>query len=86
MFCLIINSLIQVGQNEGHWIFLANCHFLLSWMPLLDKIISKMQDGKTHPNFRLWLSSKPHPKFSITLLQKTIKLSTGKPKVNTRSI
>ncbi|XP_025208084.1 dynein heavy chain 2, axonemal-like [Melanaphis sacchari] len=73
-------NLIKFGQKEGHWIFLANCHLLLSWMPQLDKIIENMQDGKSHPDFKLWLSSNPHPKFPIQLLQTAIKVSTEKPK------
>jgi len=52
-------------------------------MPQLDKIIEIMQDGKAHPDFKLWLSSKPHPKFPIALLQTAIKVSTEQPKVNT---
>lgn len=52
-------------------------------MPQLEKIIEIMQDGKAHPDFRLWLSSRPHPKFSITILQTAIKLSSEQPKVNT---
>jgi len=51
-------------------------------MPQLDKIIENMQDGKAHPDFKLWLSSNPHPKFPIKLLQTAIKVSTEQPKVN----
>lgn len=40
-----------------------------------------MQDGKTHPEFRLLLSSKPDPKFPITLLQTSMKVSTEQPRV-----
>jgi len=51
-------------------------------MPQLDKIIEIMQDGKSHPDFRLWLSSEPNPKIPITLLQTAIKVSTEQPKVS----
>lgn len=80
---MLLNSLIQIGQKEGYWIFLENCHLLLSWMPQLDKIIETMKDGKTHQSFRLWLSSKTHPKFPITLLQNVITVSYEQPKVST---
>ncbi|XP_060835340.1 dynein axonemal heavy chain 2-like [Rhopalosiphum padi] len=76
----IATDLIKIGQKEGHWIFLANCHLLLSWMPQLEKVIENMQDGKAHPDFKLWLSSKPHSKFPINLLQTAIKISTEQPK------
>jgi hypothetical protein len=35
---------------------------------------------KPHENFRLWLSSDPHPKFPISILQRAIKLTTEPPK------
>jgi len=50
-------------------------------MPQLDKIVDVMQDGKSHPDFRLWLSSNPNPEFPIALLQSAIKMTTEPPKV-----
>lgn len=50
-------------------------------MPQLDKIVDIMQDGKTHPDFRLWLSSDPNPNFPIAILQSAIKMTTEPPKV-----
>lgn len=50
-------------------------------MPELDKIIDVMQDGKSDPDFRLWLSSNPHPDFPIAILQSAIKMTTEPPKV-----
>lgn len=73
--------MIEEGKTEGHWVFLANCHLSLSWMPQLDKIVDVMQDGKSHPEFRLWLSSNPHPDFPISILQSAIKMTTEPPKV-----
>lgn len=67
---------------SGHWVFLANCHLSLSWMPELDKLIKQLQVQKPHPNFRLWLSSSPHPDFPITILQAGIKMTTEPPKVH----
>ena len=26
---------------QGHWVFLANCHLSLSWMPQLDKLVEE---------------------------------------------
>ncbi|VVC43185.1 Dynein heavy chain, domain-2,Dynein heavy chain domain,Dynein heavy chain, domain-1,Dynein heavy chain, P- [Cinara cedri] len=76
----VATNLIQTGQKEGHWIFLANCHLLISWMPQLEKIIEMILSSNNHPDFRLWLSSKPHPKFPITLLQIALKVSIEQPK------
>ncbi|XP_025195967.1 dynein heavy chain 2, axonemal [Melanaphis sacchari] len=77
---LVATQLIEQGQQSGKWIFLANCHLSLSWMPQLDKIVDVMQDGKSHPEFRLWLSSNPNPDFPIALLQSSIKMTTEPPK------
>ncbi|XP_060528447.1 dynein axonemal heavy chain 2 isoform X3 [Cylas formicarius] len=76
----IATKLLQTGAREGMWVFLANCHLSLSWMPKLDKIVEILQTGKVHPQFRLWLSSSPHPDFPISILQAGIKMTTEPPK------
>lgn len=73
--------MIQMGAREGHWVFLANCHLSLSWMPKLDKIVEVLQTGRVHGRFRLWLSSSPNPEFPISILQAGIKMTTEPPKV-----
>lgn len=50
-------------------------------MPQLDKIVDVMQEGKSHTDFRLWLSSNPDPEFPIAILQNSIKMTTEPPKV-----
>ncbi|XP_075210256.1 dynein heavy chain 2, axonemal kl-2 [Lycorma delicatula] len=72
--------LIEIGTKEGNWIFLANCHLSLSWMPSLDKIIEEFQSVQIHKDFRLWLSSSPHPQFPISILQNSLKMTTEPPK------
>lgn len=54
-------------------------------MPKLDKIVEVMQDGKSHKNFRLWLSSNPNPDFPIAILQNSIKMTTEPPKVKLKN-
>lgn len=76
----IATKLITEGVKRGHWIFLANCHLSLSWMPDLDKLVDTIQTKKPHPNFRLWLSSNPTPDFPISILQAGIKMTTEPPK------
>ncbi|XP_068615161.1 dynein axonemal heavy chain 2-like [Brachionichthys hirsutus] len=76
----VARSMIEQGAKNGHWVFLANCHLSLSWMPELDKLVEQLQVDKPHPNFRLWLSSSPHPDFPITILQAGIKMTTEPPK------
>ncbi|KAM6908082.1 dynein axonemal heavy chain 2-like [Lycodopsis pacificus] len=76
----IAKSMIEEGVKNGHWVFLANCHLSLSWMPELDKLVEHLQVQEPHSNFRLWLSSTPHPEFPITILQAGIKMTTEPPK------
>uniref|UniRef100_A0A667XC84 Dynein axonemal heavy chain 2 n=1 Tax=Myripristis murdjan TaxID=586833 RepID=A0A667XC84_9TELE len=72
--------MIEEGVVNGHWVFLANCHLSLSWMPELDKLVEQLQVQEAHSNFRLWLSSSPHPDFPIAILQAGIKMTTEPPK------
>uniref|UniRef100_A0A3B4XCN1 Dynein axonemal heavy chain 2 n=1 Tax=Seriola lalandi dorsalis TaxID=1841481 RepID=A0A3B4XCN1_SERLL len=76
----IAKRMIEEGVKNGQWVFLANCHLSLSWMPDLDKLVEQLQVQKPHSNFRLWLSSSPHPDFPITILQAGIKMTTEPPK------
>ncbi|XP_026839391.1 dynein heavy chain 2, axonemal [Drosophila erecta] len=76
----IATKLIMDGIKDGNWVFLANCHLSLSWMPTLDKMIATMQSMKLHKKFRLWLSSSPHPDFPISILQTSIKMTTEPPR------
>lgn len=73
--------MLQTGAKDGNWVFLANCHLSLSWMPRLDKLVETLQISKVHSDFRLWLSSSPHPDFPISILQASIKMTTEPPKV-----
>ncbi|XP_028810290.1 dynein heavy chain 2, axonemal isoform X2 [Denticeps clupeoides] len=76
----IATHMIKDGMKNGHWVFLANCHLSLSWMPHLDKLVEQLQLEQPHPDFRLWLSSSPHPDFPISILQAGIKMTTEPPK------
>lgn len=76
----IATRLIKDGVSKGHWVFLANCHLSLTWMPQLDKIIDQLQNENVHKDFRLWLSSSPNPNFPIAILQSGIKITTEPPK------
>ncbi|XP_048885226.1 dynein axonemal heavy chain 2 [Brienomyrus brachyistius] len=76
----IATRMIKEGVKNGHWVFLANCHLSLSWMPQLDKLVEQLQVEEPHADFRLWLSSSPHPDFPIAILQAGIKMTTEPPK------
>jgi dynein heavy chain, axonemal len=76
----IAEKMIELARAEGHWVFLANAHLSLSWMPRLAKIVETMETEAPHPDFRLWLSSSPTPAFPISILQAGIKMTTEPPK------
>lgn len=76
----IAESAIRRGMRNGNWVFLANCHLMISWMSDLEKIVTELSSKEINPNFRLWLSSKPHPKFPISVLQKSLKMTTEPPR------
>lgn len=71
---------MTISIREGRWLFLANCHLSISWMPQLEKIIESIPFSNPHPDFRLWLSSNPHPGFPISILQCSLKMTTEPPK------
>lgn len=68
------------GIKKGHWVFLANCHLMTSWLPSLDKLVEGLEGAKPHKSFRLWLSSNPCAAFPISLLQAGLKMTTEPPK------
>ncbi|GMH41208.1 hypothetical protein BSKO_09118 [Bryopsis sp. KO-2023] len=76
----VAQKLIEDGQKEGNWVFLANCHLMTSWLPTLDKIIEGLENQNPHEGFRLWLSSNPSPHFPMAILQRGVKMTTEPPK------
>jgi dynein heavy chain len=76
----IATKLIEDGIRDGNWVFLANCHLMVSWLPTLDKLIESLPDKKPHSDFRLWLSSNPSKEFPIAILQRSLKMTTEPPK------
>ncbi|KXS19215.1 hypothetical protein M427DRAFT_507867 [Gonapodya prolifera JEL478] len=72
-------QMIEQGIRDGNWVFLANCHLSISWMPGLEKIVESLKTQNVHPDFRLWLSSSPHPKFPISILKNSLKITTEPP-------
>ncbi|WIA33430.1 hypothetical protein OEZ86_006562 [Tetradesmus obliquus] len=76
----VAQRMLEEAVRHGHWVFLANCHLMTSWLPTLDKIIEGLEAAKPHERFRLWLSSNPSPDFPISILQRGLKMTTEPPK------
>lgn len=66
----------------GSWVLLQNTHLGLGYMRTLEEyIMTKNADTQNpiEPNFRLWITSEPHPVFPIGLLQISIKMTDEPP-------
>jgi len=70
-------ALLAVFMKDGGWVMLQNCHLCLDFMSELRETI--IDSHHLHNNFRLWLTTEVHPKFSISLLQICIKFTNDPP-------
>ncbi|TMW55127.1 hypothetical protein Poli38472_013889 [Pythium oligandrum] len=69
---------ISTAALNGSWVLLQNCHLGLDYMETLSDKLSKLKESAS-PEFRLFLTSEPHPSFPIVLLQQFIKVTNEPP-------
>ncbi|CAG5008051.1 unnamed protein product [Parnassius apollo] len=78
----VAERMISNAKCKGDWVFLQNCHLAASWMMNLELIVANLGDeqGDPHQDFRLFLSSMPTPKFPVSVLQNSVKVTNEPPK------
>lgn len=69
-------STLRNTAAAGGWLCLKNLHLAISWLPTLEKELNFL---KPHENFRLWVTTEPHPKFSPILLKTSLKVTFESP-------
>jgi dynein heavy chain len=77
-------NIVNQCWNSGEWALLQNCHLGLPFLLELEEMIRSVHQSEEkqqaiNPEARIWITSEPHPKFSIGLLQMSIKLTNEPP-------
>uniref|UniRef100_H0WXE9 Dynein axonemal heavy chain 8 n=1 Tax=Otolemur garnettii TaxID=30611 RepID=H0WXE9_OTOGA len=70
-------KLIQMSMQQGGWVLLQNCHLGLEFMEELLETLSTIEANDD--SFRVWITTEPHDRFPITLLQTSLKFTNEPP-------
>ncbi|XP_063230049.1 dynein axonemal heavy chain 8-like [Bacillus rossius redtenbacheri] len=70
-------KLLSFCMLEGGWVLLQNAHLGLEYMDELFVVLTETE--KLHPDLRVWITTEPHPAFSISLLQICTKFTNDPP-------
>jgi len=73
---------ITAATANGSWVLLQNCHLGLDFIDNLEDILIRLKapDSGCSPDFRLFITTEPHRKFSIGVLQMGTKVTNEPPK------
>jgi len=76
-----VKKCLQEGVKNEDWVYLANCHLSISILPAIESEIDNIKNSGTVPkDFRIFMSSNPHEKFPVSLLQRSVKITSEPPK------
>jgi hypothetical protein len=67
------------GVATGCWALLQNCHLGIKFLVELEQRLAAKDLEEIDPDFRVWITSEPHPSFPIGLLQMSIKITNEAP-------
>ena len=71
-------ELLGAAARDGDWLCLKNLHLVAAWLPTLEKALAALVPSM-HADFRLWLTTEPHPLFPPILLQQSLKVTFESP-------
>ena len=69
---------LRSAAEDGAWLCLKNLHLMTHWIPELEKEMASLPQPP-HTDFRLWLTSEAHPKFSPILAESSLKVTYESP-------
>ena len=70
-------KLINTAVTQGSWVLLQNAHLGLKFVGEIESTVIKLEE--INPKFQLWMTTEPHPKFPIGLLQNSIRVTNEAP-------
>lgn len=76
---VIAEEKLDIGHRQGHWVFLDNVHLMPRWLHILEKKLENYALTGTHSDFRVMLSSDPSTSIPISILERSIKITSDPP-------
>jgi dynein heavy chain len=76
---IVAEEKLDVGNRQGHWVFLNNVHLMPRWLTRLEKKLEEYAIMGTHPDFRIMFSSDPSDSIPVSILDRCIKLTSDPP-------
>ena len=76
---VIAKSAISASRASGGWVLLQNGHLGLPLMVEVVALLDSSDGGELSSDFRLWITTPPHPDFPISLLHRAIKITNQPP-------
>ena len=74
---VVAEEKLQLCATHGGWLVLKNVHLVTPWLTQLENLLNSVREP--HKDFRLWLTTEPHPKFPPVLLQSSLKVTIEAP-------